>query len=206
MRKIEIAQIERADLRDGFPPRFDMQLRWDERRNGRPAADAHTGNVPAENIVVPVINVMMACVTGRGDGPNFKRRHTHDFIVFQNSDALRRYRYDATPERLHVLAENARGGLDQFRWIDKVRRTAWVHVNGCSQFSKAPRRTRVIEMNVTEENVAHIFRCESHLAKIDNDIIERRFRTGIEKRNAFVRFQRSCGNDAGTAKLASVQN
>ncbi len=153
-----------------------------------------------------MVNVMMAGVTGGSDGANFKRRHTDDFIVFQNSDALRRHRCDSAPKPLHVVAEGAGGGLDQFRWVDKVRRTAWVYVNGCSQLGKAPRSAGVIEMNVTEENVAHILRSEPYIAKIDNDIVERRFRAGIEKRNVFIRLQRSCGDNAGSAKLARVEN
>jgi hypothetical protein len=87
---------------------------------------------------------------------------------------------------LHVVAENACGGVDQFRWVEKVRRTAWVRVNGCSQLSKAPRSAGVIEMNVAEENAAHILRSEPCIAKIHNDIVERGFRAGIKKRNAFI--------------------
>ena len=72
-----------------------MELWWDERRNGRPAADAHTGDIPAEHGVVPVVNVMMFGMTGGGDGADFKRRHTDDFVVFQDSDPLRRHWRDA---------------------------------------------------------------------------------------------------------------
>jgi hypothetical protein len=88
---------------------------------------------------------------------------------------------------LHGVAESARGGVDQFRWVDKVRRTAWVNVNGCSQLSKAPGSACVIEMNVTEKNVAYMLRREPCIAKIDDDIVERGFRAGIENRDAFIR-------------------
>jgi len=61
-------------------------------------------------------------------------------------------------------------------------------------------------MNVAEENVTHIFPSEPYIAKIYNDIVERGFWAGIKKRNAFIHLQRGRGDNAGSAKLASVEN
>jgi hypothetical protein len=64
----------------------------------------------------------------------------------------------------------------------------------------------VIEMNVTEKNMAHVFRRDLRIAETGDDIVERGFRAGIEQGNAFIGFQRSCGHDASMAKLTGIEN
>ena len=91
-------------------------------------------------------------------------------------------------------------------------RAARMHINcraGPSRtggFGKAPRGAGVVKMDVTEENMANISRCEASFAKIDNDIIERRFRPGIQKRYAIVRFECSRGDNAGPTELSGVKH
>ena len=139
---------------------------------------SNAGNVAAENIVVPMINVMMTRVARRRDGANFKRRHAHDFVIFENFDAVSRHRRDLSPKPFHIVAENARGRFNDLRRINQMLGSARMHVNGGSRTArpprtcKAPRRTGVIEMNVTLENVTNVFRVESRLPKIGNYIVE----------------------------------
>ena len=64
----------------------------------------------------------------------------------------------------------------------------------------------MIEMNVAEENVADIVRFEAGFAKIVNHVVERRFRSGIEKRDSVIRLERGRGNDTGVAKLSRIEN
>src|SRR2546427_744170 len=64
----------------------------------------------------------------------------------------------------------------------------------------------VIDMNVTEEDMANIFGCEVSLPKIGNYIVESRFRAGIEKRDAVVGLDRSRSNNAGPSELTRVEN
>ena len=42
-----------------------------------------------------------------------------------------------------------------------MRRAAWMHVNGGTEFRETPGRARVVEMNVAQEHVPHIARFEA---------------------------------------------
>ena len=42
-----------------------------------------------------------------------------------------------------------------------MRRSAGVYVNGGAEFGETPGRTRLVEMNVAQENVPHIARFEA---------------------------------------------
>ncbi len=183
-----------------------MQLRRNERWNRRAVADANTGDVAAENLILPMINMMMSGVARRGDGANFKRRHLYDFIVFQNFDALRRHRPDPAPKTLHVVTENARGRLDQLCWIDQVRRAARMDVNRCSRFRESPRGPGVIEMNMAEKNVAHVLRFRARVAESGSHVLKSRFRSGIEEGDAIARLEGGRGNDTGMPELFSIQD
>ena len=183
-----------------------MQLRRNEWGNWRPVADANACDVAAENIVVPMINMMMTGVAGRGDGANFKRRHLYDFIVFQNFDALRRHRPDPAPKTLHVVTENARGRLDQLPRIDQVRRAARMDVNRCSRFRESPRGPGVIEMNMAEKNVAHVLRFRAGVAESSSHVLKSRFRSGIEEGDGIARLEGGRGNDTGMPELFSIQD
>jgi hypothetical protein len=64
----------------------------------------------------------------------------------------------------------------------------------------------MIEMNVTQKNVAHVFRREAGFSKIDNHVVEGRFRAGVEQCDPIVRLKRARGNDTGATELARVEN
>src|SRR4051812_41214889 len=87
-----------------------------------------------------------------------------------------------------------------------MRRTARMHVNPRASLSESPRRAGMIKMNVAQENVTHVLRVESNLAKIDNYVVEGRFRPGIEECDPIVGFERGRGDDSGKAKLLRIQN
>ena len=84
-----------------------------------------------------------------------------------------------------------------------MRRPARVNVNGRC-FRKSPCRAGVIEMNVAEEDVAHVFQPEAGFAKIDNHIVESRLRPGIEQCDTVFGFERSRGNNSGVPKLSRI--
>jgi hypothetical protein len=79
-----------------------------------------------------------------------------------------------------------------------------MHIDFRAQFRKSPRRAGVIEMNVTEKNVADIVRRETGFAKIDNHIVECRFRPGIEQRDTGTGLEGGRGNNSGVAKLSCI--
>ena len=54
--------------------------------------------------------------------------------------------------------------------------------------------------------MANVFCVETGFAKIDNHVVEGRFWTGIEQRDAVIRFERGGGDDSGKAKLPRVQD
>jgi hypothetical protein len=85
-----------------------------------------------------------------------------------------------------------------------MRRTDWMYVNRCC-LREPPGRAGVVEMNVTQENVANVRRLEARFPKIDNHIVERRFRSGIEQRDSVASFECSRSDDAGVAELARIQ-
>ena len=72
--------------------------------------------------------------------------------------------------------------------------------------AKTPRGAGVIEVNVAQKNMAHVFGPEANLAKPGHHIVEGGFRTGIEKGEAVIGFKRSSGDDAGAAELVSVDD
>src|SRR5207237_8098201 len=167
-------------MQNRYTPRVYEYHRRNKLRNRRAFADFKTRDVTAENIVVPMVNMMMTGVTRSGDGANFERRHSHDFIVLQNFDALGRNGRDFPPKPFHVVAENAHGRLDQFCGIEQVRRAAWMHVNRCS-FRETPGGAGMVEMNVTQKNMAHVFRVRPGLSERSSHVTEGRFRAGSEQ-------------------------
>jgi hypothetical protein len=64
----------------------------------------------------------------------------------------------------------------------------------------------MIEMNVTQKNMANVFGIEPGLPKIDNHIVESRFRSRVEQRDTIINFERSRGDDSRVTKLPRVEN
>ena len=94
-------------------PRLDVQLRRDERRDRRTSAQSHPGNVAAENVIFPLINMVMTGVPRRRDRAHFQRTDADNVHVLQNPDALLGNRRELPPELFHFVAVNARGGVDE---------------------------------------------------------------------------------------------
>jgi len=72
--------------------------------------------------------------------------------------------------------------------------------------SETPGCAGMIEVNVTDENMANIFGLEAGFPKIDNHVVESRFRASIEKSDAVVRLERGRGNYADVSKLAGIED
>src|SRR5207244_548526 len=120
----------------------------------------------------PMIHVMMIGVARGGERAHLERADANYFVVLNAPDAIGRHRRDATPEFFHLVAEDARGGVDQLGGIDQMLRAAGMHVDRGSQFGETPGCAGVIEMNVTEEDVTNIRGGKTDFAKIRNYIVE----------------------------------
>ena len=147
-----------------------MQLRRNKRRNGRAVSEPDTGDIAAEQIIFPMINVMMTGMARCGDGADFKRGHRDDRFVFQNSDAVFRDRCDSAPQPLHVVAEDPGSGCDQLGGIDEVLSPTGVDVNRRSKLGESPGRASVIKMNMTEEDISDVVSRSTNLPKRSYDI------------------------------------
>jgi len=79
-------------------------------------------------------------------------------------------------------------------------------VDSRSRFGESPRCAGMIEVNVTEKNVANILCRKADFAKIDNYVVERRFGAGIKKSDAVIGFDGGCGNNAGTTELTGIED
>jgi hypothetical protein len=156
MGKIKLGRIQFPDFGNGFVPGFDVQLRRNKRRNGRPVVEPDTGDIAAEHVIFPMVNMMMIGMARGGDGANFERRHLDNTVVFQNSDAYFRDRCDAPPQSLQVVAENAGRGCDQFSGIDEVGSATGMDVNRGTKLGESPGRAGVIEMNMAEKDMLNV--------------------------------------------------
>src|SRR5437870_638677 len=98
MGKIELRRIQFPDFGNGFVPGFDVQLRWNKRRNRRTAPEPDTGDIAAEEVIFPMVNMVMTGMARGSDGADFERGHWDDMVVFQNSNPIFRDRCDAAPQ------------------------------------------------------------------------------------------------------------
>jgi hypothetical protein len=107
---------------------------------------------------------------------------------------------------LHIVAEDAARGCDQFGGIDEMLSATWMNVNRGPKLGESPGRAGVVKMNMTEEDVPNVVSGSTNLPKRGDDIVKGRLRTGIEKDKAVVRFQRRRGDDARPAELNGVED
>ena len=61
-------------------------------------------------------------------------------------------------------------------------------------------------MDVAKENMADIPMLETGFIKTGYDVVERRFRAGIEQHDAINRFEGGRRHDAGVTKMKGVEN
>ena len=79
-------------------------------------------------------------------------------------------------------------------------------INRRSGFSETVSRSRMIEMNMTEKNVAHIDWLDSVLVEPGDHIAKRRFRSGIEEDDALVSLQCRSRDNSRVAQLQSIDD
>lgn len=149
---------------------------------------------------------MMIRVSRRLDRADLRRTDADGLAILQDTDLLLGDRSDMAPQRLHLISENACRGVDQLGGINEMARTIRMDVNGCAEIREPPRRAGVIEVDVANKYVPHISRLEAMRAQFGGDIVERRFRSGIEERDAVSSFQRGRRDDSGPAKLSCIEN
>ena len=164
------------------------------------------GDIAAEKIVFPLINMMMARVARRRDGPHFKWRDAHEVVILQDRDAISRDRLNPPPKPFHFVAIKPSGGGDELCRIDQVRRAARMHVNGRPELGEPPGRAGMIEMNVTEKDMPDIVNAETSFRQLRGDGLEGRFRSRVEKDQTIIRLERGCRDDAAPAEMLSIED
>src|SRR5205085_11313617 len=206
MREVKFRRRQGSDFCDGTAPRFDVEFGRNKQRSRRTAAKPNTGNVAAEDGIVPVINVMMAGVARRRDGANLKWSNPDDDVVFQNANAFRSDPGKFPPQLFHLVAVKTSRRGNQLSRIDEMGRAARMHVDRRAQLREPPGRAGVIEMDVAEKDAPNVARIEPKFAEFVRDVIEGRFRPGVEKRQPIVRFERGRCDDAGPAEMLRIEN
>ena len=153
-------------------PGFDVELGRNKRRNGRPVPKPDTGDITAEEIIFPMVNMMMTGMARCGDGADFEWSDLDDVVVLQNSETVFRDRCDSAPQSLHVIAEDAGRGCDQLRGIDEMLSAAGMDVNCGTELRESPGRTGVIKMNMTDEDVPNVVSRSTNLPQPVYNIVE----------------------------------
>src|SRR5436190_12581784 len=87
-----------------------------------------------------------------------------------------------------------------------MRRTARMNVDRRAELGEPPGGPGVIEMNVTQENVANVARFGAELAQFVSDRFKSRFRSGIEKGQALAGFEGRHRDDAAAAEMLRIQD
>ena len=147
-----------------------MQLRRNKRRNRRPVPKPDTGDITAEEIIVPMVNMMMTGMARCGDGTDFKWSHRDNRFVFQNSDPVSRDRRDLAPQLLHIVAEDPGSGCNQLGGINEMLSPFGMDVNRRSKLGESPGRAGVIKMNMTEKDMPDVVSRSTNLPKRGYDI------------------------------------
>ena len=81
-----------------------------------------------------------------------------------------------------------------------------VDVDGCASLCEMPGGAAMIEMNVTEKNVADIVRRETGHPHFERKRFESGVGAGIEEHDPVIRLERDRGDDTRLTKVASVEN
>ena len=87
-----------------------------------------------------------------------------------------------------------------------MRRTARMDVNRRAEFREAPGGAGVVEMNVAQKDVPHIFGGEACPLELPGQMQEGRLRSGVEESEPIVRLHRGRGDNAWTAELPSIED
>ena len=87
-----------------------------------------------------------------------------------------------------------------------MTRAPRMNVNRRAQLGKMPRGSRVIEVDVAEEDVAHVVRRKADRAHRRGNIPESRVRAGVEKDDAVDRLERGHSDDTRPAKVQGVED
>src|SRR5947208_7885806 len=205
MRQVKVSGVQGANFGDRVMPLFDVQLRWNERWDWWTKTDPHAGNVAAKDAIIPMINVMMAGVSGCCNRADLEWRKLNDFAVLQHFNAICRHSRNAPPKFFHFIAKDAFSGSDEFCRINQVRKTARMPVNRGAEFCKTPGRARMIEMDVTKKHMAHVSWLEADLSQLANNSLERRFRPSVEENQATIGFQCCDRDDIRPTKVVGIE-
>ena len=79
----------------------------------------HAGHVAAENIILPMVDMMMGGVTWSRDRPHLNAPDADTVSIFQNSESFARNCFDLSPKSPHFIAENPGRRFDELTRISK---------------------------------------------------------------------------------------
>ena len=105
--------------------------------------------------------MVMPRMAGRVPGFNFDMAHADTITVVEARDTLRRCRQNVAPEFLHSIPIDARGAVDELRWINDVRSTPWMHKHLRSLLRPPACCAGVIQVNVGHEDFADVLRFQA---------------------------------------------
>ena len=128
----------------------------------------------------------MIRVARSGNRANFKRRDADNIPVIHDRDPLFGDGVKTPPEPLHLITINPRGGVDQLIWINEMWGSTRMDVNCGPEFGKTPGGPRVIKVDVTQENVSHIFDGAAGLSEFVGEIGKGRFGASIEQEKTIL--------------------
>ena len=153
-----------------------------------------------------MIDVVVRSMPRGSKRAHFKPADLNRTAVLGDAHFILRDRPHLAPKPSHFVPKNAGRGFHQPRGIDQMARAPRMNMNRRAQFGETPRRSRVIEVDVAEENVAHVVRRKAGCAHRRGNIPESRVRAGVEKDDAVTRLERGHGDDAGPAQVQGVED
>ena len=206
MGEIKTSRRKGTHAGDRIEPRFDVQLWGNKGRYRRTAIEMHPGYITAEEMIVPLINVVMGCVTRGGDRADFELADPDRRRIVRWPHLLFCDRTHLTPKATHFRTENSSGGFHQARWIHEVIGADRMNVNRRPGLGQVPGRAGMIEMNVAQKNVPHVLRRKTRDPHFEGESLEGGIGSGIEEYDSLLRLERDRGNDSGTAEMPGIEN
>ncbi len=139
----------------------------------------------------------MRRVARRPGGFDFVSNDLEPIALVENMHPPGRYRTNLAPQELHVVEIQPRRAREQTARIRHVRRALRVHeyARVRATIHQDAGRPRVIEMDVRQENRAHVTKRHALCRQLPLQRLERRRRSWVDERDAVAAVQDAGGND-----------
>ena len=120
-------------------------------------------------------------MAGGVPGGDFDRAEFHAFAVLHGDDAVRWRGQHGAPERVHLIAIDHAGAVEQTGGVDQVPRGTGMAVNRGAILRKPAGRPGVIEMDVGDEDFADRRFCDACGPDRCAQRLQRRSRPGFDE-------------------------